>query len=301
MPRPDGQYAGGMVRARLLLLALLVAWLFSPPSWRYAVPLWLPFVLAAGLELQFFVTGLVAGGSPAARGRAPQEADLQRFGWEDEPPEEDDPAFWTSPPVPRVRRRVWSRLLGPALLLAAVGLIVWGVSVQRGWSALDSATHARVQRELSREARSIAGHPAQVICDTSGHHVGAVQEADGLAEVGGRRAWLTPGICYTLSQVIAGKDPHPGRGTGHAIAVLAHESWHLRGVSDEGLANCYAFQSGVRLGVDLGLARVTAQSLMRQQLADNGDDSASDPRYLVPAGCHNGGRYDLHPASATFP
>ena len=49
-----------MLRARLLLLALLVAWLFSPAQWRYAVPLWLPFVLALGLELQFFVGGLMA-------------------------------------------------------------------------------------------------------------------------------------------------------------------------------------------------------------------------------------------------
>lgn len=290
-----------MVRARLLLLALLVAWLFSPPAWRYAVPLWLPFVLAAGLELQFFVAGLVTRQSAAERGRLPQTADIERFGWEGEPPEEDDPAFWTSPPVPRVRRRLPGRLLAPALVLAAVGAIVWGVSVQRGWSALDSATHARVEHELQREARRIAGHPAQVICDTSGHHVGAVQEADGLAEVGGRRAWLTPGICYQLYRVIAGKDSHPGRGTGHAIAVLAHESWHLRGVSDEGVANCYAFQSGVQAGVDLGLERGTAQALMRQQLADNVDDSASDPRYLVPPGCHDGGRYDLNHASSTFP
>lgn len=290
-----------MVRARLLLLALLVAWLFSPPAWRYAVPLWLPFVLAAGLELQFFVTGLVAGRPAGERGRAPQQADLERFGWEGEPPEEDDPEFWTSPPVPRDQRPLSRRLLAPALVLAAVGAIVWGVSVQRGWSALDSATHARVERALAREARRIAGHPAQVICDTSGHHVGIVQEADGLAEVGGRRAWLTPGICYRLYRVMAGKDTHPGRETGHAIAVLAHEAWHLRGVSDEGVTNCYAFQSGVQAGVDLGLERGTARALMRQQLAANADDSASDPRYLVPPGCHNGGAYDLNRASDTFP
>ena len=28
------------------------------------------------------------------------------------------------------------------------------------------------------------GHPARVICDTGGHHVGYIQDADGLAEVG---------------------------------------------------------------------------------------------------------------------
>ena len=47
--------------------------------------------------------------------------------------------------------------------------------------------------------------------------------------------------------------------TARAIAVLAHESWHLQGVSNEGLANCYGFQSGVRIGVDLGLSEGTAR------------------------------------------
>jgi hypothetical protein len=289
-----------MLRARLVLLALLVAWLFSPPAWRYAVPLWLPFVLALGLELQFFVGGLLATGEPAERGHGPQGADLQEFGWEGEPPEEDDPEFWSSPPAPKRRRRGLGRLLGPALVLGAVGLIVWGVSVRRGWSALDSTAQARVEQTITREARKIAGHPVTVTCDTSGHHVGTVQEADGLAEVGGAHAWLTPGICYTLSQVIEGHASHPGRGTGHAIVVLAHEAWHLRGVANEGLANCYAYQSGVRVGQDLGLSHSVAYGLMEQALADNAVDAAS-PEYVVPAGCVKGGKYDLKPGSSQFP
>ena len=290
-----------MLRARLLLVALLVAWLFSPPAWRYAVPLWLPFVLALGLELQFFVTGLVSPSEPSERGRGPQGADLREFGWEGEPPDEEDPEFWTSPPVPRRRRRRGlRRLLGPALVLGAVALIVWGVSVRRGWSALDSATRARVERTITAEASRIAGHRVSVVCDTSGRHVGAVQEADGLAEVGGTQAWLTPGICYQLSRVIEGHDSHPGRGTGHAIVVLAHESWHLRGVANEGLANCYAYQSGVQAGVSLGLSRSVAYGLMKQALSDNAVDAA-DPQYIVPSGCSNGGKYDLDPGSSQFP
>ena len=289
-----------MLRARLLLVALLVAWLFSPPAWRYAVPLWLPFVLALGLELQFFVTGLVSPAEPTERGRGPQGSDLHEFGWQGEPPEEEDPEFWSSPPVPRRRRYGLGRLLGPVLVLGAVALIVWGVSVRRGWSALDSTTQARVEHTLTSEARKIAGHPVTIVCDTSGRHVGAVQEADGLAQIGGTHAWLTPGICYQLSRVIDGHAGHPGRGTGHAIAVLAHESWHLRGVENEGVVNCYAYQSGVQVGVDLGLSRSVAYGLMRQALSDNAVD-AGDPRYVVPAGCKNGGKYDLHPASSQFP
>jgi hypothetical protein len=89
--------------------------------------------------------------------------------------------------------------------------------------------------------------------------------------------------------------------TARAIAVLAHESWHLRGVSNEGLANCYGFQSGVGLGVDLGLSEQTARAMMREQLATNASDTAANPQYLVPSGCHDGGEHDLHPAVRGFP
>ena len=127
-----------------------------------------------------------------------------------------------------------------AAVLAFVALVAWGISVRRGWSALDHTTQVQVERVLSREASRIAGHPASVHCDTAGRHVGAVQEADGLAEVGGRNAWLTPAICFRLYRVIDKHDTHTFSPTGRALAVLAHESWHLRGVANEGLANCYA-------------------------------------------------------------
>jgi hypothetical protein len=286
---------------RLLLLALLVVWFLSPPAWRYAVPLWLPFGAALLLELQFFVGGWLARerGEPAPS-RAPQPRDLEEFGWgDDEPPDEDDAAFWHSAPVPRraTTRTPLRRIVEPALVLAVVGLAVWMIGGGRGWSSLDRQTQTRFEQELSRNAQLIAKHPVAVRCDTSGRHVGAVQEADGVAEVGGRNAWLTPGICYRLYR----HDASSFSATGRAIAVLAHESWHLGGVADEGLANCYAFQSGVELGVRLGLSTATAAAMMRQQLADNPIDSSGDSRYLVPSGCENGGRYDLNPQSQRFP
>jgi hypothetical protein len=154
---------------------------------------------------------------------------------------------------------------------------------------------------LSQQAQRIAGHPVSVRCDTKGTHVGAVQESDGLAEVGGRNAWLTTSICFRLYKVIDHKDTHSFNSTGRAIAVLAHEAWHLNGVANEGLANCYGFQSGVGIGIRLGLPPSRARALMREQLATNGFDSTGAPQYLVPAGCSNGGRYDLHRSSAAFP
>jgi hypothetical protein len=288
---------------RGLLVVLLLAWFFSPPEWRYAVPLWVPFLLAVGLELEFAIVGWLgpARRLPRERGRGPQLADLERFGWPDEPPDDEDPTFWSSPPVPRPASSALRRLAGSVLVVAFVALVAWGVSVRRGWSSLDESTQTQVERVLSRQAATIAGHTAHVHCDTAGRHVGSVQEADGLAEVGGTNAWLTPGICFRLYRVIDHHDSSSFSPTGRAIAVLAHESWHLHGVSDEGVTNCYAFQSGVTIGVRFGLSPSVARALMREQLADNTSDSASDPRYLVPPGCRNGGRYDLHRQSSSFP
>jgi hypothetical protein len=292
-----------MLAVRLSLVVAIVAWFFSPPDWRYAIPLWLPFLVAVALEVEFAVGGLIQLGrqAPRERGRAPQRADLERFGWDGEPPDDEDPEFWTSPAVPRRRSSFLRRVVVSAAVLAFVALVAWGISVRRGWSSLDHQTQAQVERILSREAGRIAGHPAAVRCDTAGNHVGVVQEADGVAEVGGRNAWLTPAICFQLYRVIDKHDTHSFSPTGRALAVLAHESWHLHGVANEGLANCYGFQSGVTIGIRLGLPASHARAVMREQLADNASDAASTPAYLVPPGCSNGGRYNLHPGSSQFP
>src|SRR5215211_7382295 len=93
-------------RLRLALLALLVVWFFSPPEWRYAVPLWLPFGVALVLEAQFFLAGMRGGGAllQRDRDRGPQRADLEDLGWPGGEEPEDDSEFWHSPPAPRRRR-----------------------------------------------------------------------------------------------------------------------------------------------------------------------------------------------------
>ena len=88
--------------------------------------------------------------------------------------------------------------------------------------------------------------------------------------------------------------------TARAIAVLAHEAWHLHGVRDEGTTECYALQSGVGLGQRLGLSEGTAEQLMRQQLAETAA-SGSGAEYVVPPSCRDGGALDLDPERAGFP
>ena len=167
-------------------------------------------------------------------------------------------------------------------MLAIVAAILYWASRPHGWGSVSATNQARAERVFSREAAKIAGHPAQVRCDTKGEYVGFVEEADGLAFVGGDRAYLTPSICDTLYQLAFKHRTQSFPRTARAIAVLAHESWHLQGVSNEGLANCYGFQSGVQLGVDLGLSEGTARSMMREQLATNASDAETTPEYLVP-------------------
>jgi hypothetical protein len=201
----------------------------------------------------------------------------------------------------RERHPFATRLAGALAMLAVVGAILFYASRPHGWDAVSEANRARAEAVFSREASAIAGHPAEMRCDTSGAEVGYVQDADGVAQVGGSLAYLTPSICDTLYQLAFKDRVQSFARTARAIAVLAHEAWHLQGVSDEGLANCYGYQSGVEIGVRLGLSESRARSMMRQQLATNASDYAGDSRYLVPPGCADGGEYDLHPASSAFP
>ena len=138
----------------------------------------------------------------------------------------------------------------------------------------------------------------RVRCDESGQYVGAVQHADGVATVGGDLTYLTPERCLDLYR-LAFDGEATGSQTGRALAVLAHEAWHLRGVRNEGVAECYAFQSGVGLGERLGLSEESARQLMRQQFAENAGRQGAGAEYLVPSDVP--GRRSARPRSAELP
>jgi hypothetical protein len=328
-------------RARLAVLALVVGYFFLPYDVRAWIPALLPFLAALALEVHFFLGGYLqarrgGGVEPARPDRGPQPRDLADLGGEpwrevqavehageqhlvpteglsDEEARERIAAFLDDPdaaladtelPVADTeeRRHPYRRyLLETAAAVAVVSGILFLAVRPQGWDAVSSANQARAEAVFSREAAGVAGHPARVSCDTRGEYVGFVQDADGVAIVGGNRAYLTPSICDTLYQLAFKHRAHSFSRTARAIAVLAHESWHLRGVRDESLANCYGFQSGVAIGVHLGLSESTARAMMREQLATNASDAADDPAYLVPSGCQDGGSEDLHPAARGFP
>ena len=286
--------------ARIAVLALVIAYFLAPYGVRSWFPVWLLFLLALGLEIDFFLGGWLQTRPSApvaeATDRGPQQRDLSDLGswgyW--------DPSEPTPPVVAEPGFR-WVHVAEAVAALAIVGILLYAASRPSGWNAVSAKRQAQTEAILSREASAIAHHPATVTCDKKGDYVGFVQDADGLAEVGGDQAFLTPEICNTLYQLAVKHRAQSFSRTARAIAVLAHESWHLRGERDEGLANCYGFQSGVGIGVNLGLSRSRARAMMQEQLATNASDSGPNTQYRVPSGCRNGGAEDLNPTGAAFP
>jgi hypothetical protein len=317
------------------MAAFVLTWIFGPYALRAAVPIWLPFLIALGLELNFFVGALRPAPAPRSD-RGPQDADRERFGYDDEAeelllvreggeelwipysgetddelktiidearelPEEDVAAPTAVADPERERMRLsFGRLLVGLGLIAALALVFWLVESRTGWNGLDESTRAEATARYSQEGSRVAGKPVTIRCDEAGEFVGAVQHADGVAAVGGELAYLTPERCLDLYRLAFKGEVRFNEGA-RALAVLAHEAWHLRGVSDEGVTECYALQSGVELGQRLGVSADTARRMMRRQLVENSLRIGSSAEYRVPAECRDGGRLDLNPGIARFP
>jgi hypothetical protein len=271
-----------LLRAGLAVFVL--AWIFDVLGIRSIVPIWLPFAVALGLELHYFFSAWRAR-PPVERDRGPQQVDLERYGYED-------------PPDYAPRRSRLRLLLGPALLVALA--VAAFVARDEGWRGLDQETRAAAVARFSAEGSRIVGRPVEIRCDEAGEYVGAVQHADGVAVVGGSVAYLTPERCFDLYR-LAFEGEVSFSQTARAIAVLAHEAWHLRGERNEGITECYALQSGVDVGRRLGLRTETARQMMRQQLVENQLRARGAFEYLVPPECHDGGALDLDPARTAFP
>ncbi len=319
---------------RVGLVVFVLVWLFGPYTLRSAVPIWLPFLIALGLELHFFIGALRP--APARRAdRGPLADDRERYGYGDDAEElllvrEGDEDLWipysgetdeelstliaeareneeeeaapavAADPERRRLRLPLRRFVVGLGLIGALALIFWIVEERTGWNGLDASTRAAATARFSEEASRVAMKSVTIRCDESGDFVGAVQHADGVAVVGGDLAYLTPERCLDLYR-LAFKGEVRSSQTARALAVLAHEAWHLRGVSDEGTTECYALQTGVDIGQRLGLSADAARRTMRQQLVENALRGQTSPDYRVPPDCREGGRLDLNPDIVRFP
>jgi hypothetical protein len=83
-----------------------------------------------------------------------------------------------------------------------------------------------------------------------------------------------------------------------AVHTLAHEVWHLHGISSEARAECNALQTtaqaAILLGADVRTAQAIAQYALQKIYPLLPDE------YRLPE-CVNGGPYDLRPADAQWP
>jgi hypothetical protein len=285
---------------RVALVALVLAWILGPSALRDTVPILVVFLIALGLEVNFLV-GALRGQPSRVPDRSPQPVDRDRYGFERADEDEEDGFDEFVDYEPASTRHVAVRRF--ALGLGVIGLLVglvWFVESRTGWDSLSGDARAEAVERFSGEASRIAGKPVEIRCDVARDYVGAVQHADGVATVGGDLAIVTPEICNDLYRLAFDGDVTGSR-TGRAIAVLAHEAWHLRGVDVESTTECYALQSGVELGRRLGLDEGTARRLMRQQLTENALRGVESLDYRLTSECRDGGRLDLDRHDGDFP
>ncbi len=286
---------------RLALVGFVFAWILGPIELRNTVPVLLVFLVALGLEVHFLV-GALRGGPASSPDRTPQQIDRDRYGFNvqdaAEPFDDDDGVdHW-----PERRQRaapLWNFAVGVGI----IGVLVVAILVfdgHSGWRSLSGERKGEAVERFSVEASRIAEKPVDIRCDEARDYVGAVQHADGVATLGGELAIVTPEVCFDLYR-LSFADQVVGSRTGRAVAVLAHEAWHLHGEADESVAECYALQSGVDLGRRLGLGDGRARQLMRQQLVENELRGIESLGYRVGPECRNGGALDLDPVRTTFP
>ena len=193
-------------------------------------------------------------------------------------------------------------------LVAALLLIVGALA------AVGFARHEnriREQDRLAAVASDLAGRHVGVHCpgflsglvDTHGEP-GRVQ-----FDASGRPAGhtdLAPSTCKSLRHLDRVDFSCLGRGdcgypefkAAWAAHTLAHESFHLRGIQDEGITECYALQNTAFVAERLGVKTEQAQQLQAWVYAKGYPNEPEDYRS---SNCYDGGPLDLRPQSNVFP
>lgn len=282
---------------RAAALVFVVAWLFVEDL-RAWIPFWLPFVVLLAAEIEFVLRGRhdVPRGKRGRFGPGPEDADL---GFGELVEDEDGFRYIPPPPRPPRQRRTVARLAGGLAAVVVVGLAAQSDRA-RTWQALPREERARTEARLESEAAVIAGRPVRIRCDESYSFTGAGSDTLGVAFPRAGLAYLDPGICRSLRDLLTGTSP--GERSAEAVVVLAHEAVHLGGERREGVTECLALQRAVRLAVRLGMherdARRLAEALYRQRLSERNVIRAA---YALPSSCRDGGALDLRPHDPRFP
>jgi hypothetical protein len=83
-----------------------------------------------------------------------------------------------------------------------------------------------------------------------------------------------------------------------AVRALAHEAWHLRGVTSEAQTECYALQTTALAALRLGASPEEAQAVA---LWNTKHVYPHLPSEYQSGECRNGGRFDLRPGTTARP
>jgi hypothetical protein len=195
--------------------------------------------------------------------------------------------------------------------LFALGLVV---AVLVYWEA---RRELGLDHRLSAIAGEVAGRPVDVDCpgfvrgliDISGNGGSVMFGPDGRP---GSTTHLETSVCGDLAgygktrkrpdfACVYGSVPCSQRieRTVYAALILSHEAQHLRGIRDEGVAECYAIQMLPLIAERLGSPAKEANAIATHFLAV--DQPLMYGEYVLPTGCVNGGSLDLDPASSSWP
>jgi len=171
------------------------------------------------------------------------------------------------------------------------------------------------EAELAGIATVIAGRDVRISCPGTLATVTDVSTQDGSVFFSseGRpadEAKLSGGTCTTLRKFlhggVAGLDclarhgpcPVEVREAAIAVNVLSHEAWHLSGVRDEAVTQCYALQTNADTALRLGASRDDARAIASYVVREVQPRLPADYRS---SDCFDGGPLDLRPERPSWP
>jgi hypothetical protein len=202
-----------------------------------------------------------------------------------------------------------------ALVVAFVGVVLKGtrgephpivlvlLALAIGFFGWREYTGRQLEDRLGKVASTLAMRPVGVKCQgtaaalvDAGAELGTVQfDQDG--EPAGHTD-LTHGVCDHLESYLGGHQALPSGDEVIAVHVLAHESYHLFGIIDEGRTECMSVQNTARTAELLGATPTEARSLAQRYWNEFYPRLPDEYRSSE---CHDGGGLDRHPASSDWP
>ena len=157
--------------------------------------------------------------------------------------------------------------------------------------------NARFERKLAPIASEIARRPVKVHCQSFLGELLDATNNSGHVYFGSDKTDLKRYVCKDL-RTFAKEHDVTSHDQVFALHTLAHEAWHLAGVTSEALAECYSMQTAALVAERLGADPTAAQAAGRyayEQIWPNMPDE-----YRT-SGCNDGGRYDLRPGTPVWP